>query len=516
MEAFSSLLDGLGTLVSSPGLIAGIAGAVAAGMVIGALPGLTATMAMALFLPFTFLMEAETGLAVLMGIFAGGIAGGSIPAILLNVPGTPASAATALDGFPMTKQGRAREGLAMAMFASAVGGLVSALLMSVLAPAIARLALNFQAPEFFVLAIYGLTIIAAVAGKSLLKGYVAGLIGLVVGIVGLDPISGQVRLTFGSQELYGGISLIPVLIGVFGITQALVMIRESSAMTALPKIAGRRWISRQDLRDSTTTIARGSLIGTAIGAIPGTGTDIGAFLSYSEAKRRPKGRIPFGRGNPQGVAASESANNAVVGGAMIPMFTLGIPGEAGTAVLLGGLLIHGLTPGPQLFTGEQSSLVYTIFASFIVANVLILLVGTVAARMFAYVVRIPTSVIVPIILLLCLVGSYAINNRIADVFVAIVFGVLGYFMVVREFPVSPLILGLILGPMAETNFRRAMTITHGDWTTFFTRPASLIFWALIVLSLIYVWRSERKQRDQMETILEEGSEDAVKVGRTVD
>lgn len=513
MDLFSSLVDGFGSLFSSPLLIAGIAGAVAAGMVVGALPGLTSTMAMALFLPFTFLMEPQTGLAVLMGLFAGGIAGGSIPAILLNVPGTPASAATALDGYPMTKRGRAGEALSMAMFASAVGGLVSALLMSVLAPVIARFALNFQAPEFFVLAIYGLTIISAVAGKSLLKGYAAGLIGLVVGIVGLDPIAGQLRLTFGSQELYGGVSLIPVLIGVFGISQALVMIRESMGVAAPGRISGRKVVSAQDVRTSAGTIARGSLIGTGIGAIPGTGTDIGAFLSYSEAKRRPKGTIPFGRGNPQGVAASESANNAVVGGAMIPMFTLGIPGEAGTAVLLGGLLIHGLTPGPDLFSGPQSSLIYTIFASFIIANVMILLVGTLASRLFAHVVRIPNHVLVPVIVLLCLVGSYAINNRIADVFVTIVFGILGYFMVTHDFPVSPLILGLILGPMAETNFRRAMTITHGDWAVFFTRPASLVFWALIVMSLVYVWRSERKRRAQLEAELED-REEAVSPGPT--
>lgn len=516
MDVLDSILGGFGTLVSSPLLLVAIAGAVGAGMVIGALPGLTATMAMALFLPFTFLMEPDVGLSVLMGIFAGGIAGGSIPAILLNVPGTPASAATALDGYAMTKAGRAREALSMAMFASAIGGVFSALLLSVFAPLIARLALNFQAPEFFVLAIYGLTIIAAVAGKSLLKGYVAGLFGLIVGLVGLDPIAGQLRLTFGMQEFNGGISLIPVLIGLFGITQALAMIRQSATATAVPTMSGRRWIAKTDLRNSATTLARGSLIGTGIGVIPGTGTDIGAFLSYSEAKRRPKGRIPFGKGNPQGVAASESANNAVVGGAMIPMFTLGIPGEAGTAVLLGGLLIHGLTPGPQLFTGEQSSMVYTIFATFIVANIMILLVGFVAARAFSYVVRIPTHVIVPIIVVLCLVGAYAINNRFIDVFIAIAFGVLGYFMVTHEFPVSPLILGLILGPMAETNFRRAMTITGGDWTVFFTRPASLIFWALIVLSLIYVWRSGKKQRKQMETMFEEGSADAVKVRGGVD
>lgn len=515
MDLFSALLGGFASVLSSPALVAGIVGAVAAGMVVGALPGLTATMAMALFLPFTFLMEPDIGLAVLMGLFAGGIAGGSIPAILLNVPGTPASAATALDGYPMTKRGRAGEALSMAIVASAIGGLVSALLMSVLAPMIARLALNFQAPEFFVLAIYGLTIIAAVAGKSLLKGYVAGLFGLIVGIIGLDPISGQQRLTFGSQELYGGIALIPVLIGVFGVTQALVMIRESTDVGGPPRISGRKFVSGADLRGSAGTIARGSLIGTCIGAIPGTGTDIGAFLSYSEAKRRPKIKIPFGKGNPQGVAASESANNAVVGGAMIPMFTLGIPGEAGTAVLLGGLLIHGLTPGPNLFSGPQSSIVYTIFAAFIIANVAILVIGTVAARLFAHVVRIPTHVLVPIIVLLCLVGSYAINNRLADVVVAILFGVLGYFMVTHDFPVSPLILGLILGPMAETNFRRAMTITHSDWTIFFTRPASLLFWALIVLSLIYVWRNERKRRAEMQATLESG-EEAVKVGRTID
>lgn len=494
MDIFGSLLGGFESLLTSPLLIVSIAAAVTVGMIVGALPGLTATMAMALLLPFTFLMPPDVGLAVLMGVFAGGIAGGSVPAILLNVPGTPAAAATLLDGYPMTKRGRAAEALSLAMIASAIGGMISALLMAFLAPAIARLALNFQAPEFFVLAVYGLTIIAAVAGKSLVRGYAAGLFGLVIGIIGLDPISGQRRLTFGSMELTGGISLIPVLIGVFGIAQALVMVRDARSVTAPPPMTGRRIVSAATLKDSALTIGRSSLIGSGIGAIPGTGTDIGAFLSYSTAKQRFRRGIPFGKGNPRGVAASESANNAVVGGAMIPMFTLGIPGEAGTAVLLGGLLIHGLTPGPDLFTGPQSPLVYTIFAAFIVANILIVAIGLPFVRAFVHVIKIPSHVLVPLIVALCLMGAFAINNRMLDVWVTIAFGVLGYFMVTHDFPVSPLILGLILGPMAETNFRRAMTITHGDWTVFFTRPAALIFWALIVISLIYVWRSARKPR----------------------
>ncbi|MFC4457933.1 tripartite tricarboxylate transporter permease [Pseudonocardia nematodicida] len=494
MDVLTPLFGGFATLFTSPAVFGALAAAVTAGLVVGALPGLTATMGMALFLPFTFLMPPEVGLSAMVGIFAGGIAGGAIPAILLNVPGTPASAATALEGYPMSRAGHGREALSIAMLAGAVGGVVSGLLMAVLAPTIARFALNFQAPEFFVLAIYGLTIISAVSGRSLVKGYAAGLLGLTLGVVGLDPVSGQLRLTMGSDTLYGGVSLIPVLIGVFGITQVLVMIADRAGSQRPPELRGPRWISRANLRDTTPTMARGSVIGSFVGAIPGTGTDIGAFLAYSDARRRNRGRVPFGKGNPTGVAGPEAANNGVVGGAMIPTFTLGIPGEAGTAVLLGGLLVHGLTPGPDLFTGPQSGIVYTIFASFIVSALLVLVIGTTAVRAFSHVVRVPPHVLIPVISLLCLVGAYAINNRFADVLVAILFGVLGYLMVRNDFPVSPLILGLILGPMAEVNFRRAMTITHGDWTVFFTRPASLLFWALIVLTLFWVWRSGRKDR----------------------
>lgn len=488
------LLTAFGNLFTSPLLIAAIAGAVGAGIVIGALPGLTATMAMALFLPFTFFMPPEIGLSVLMSLFAGGIAGGSIPAILLNVPGTPASAATVLDGYQMTKKGLAAEALGIAFIASAVGGLVSALIMAFAAPWIARVSLSFQAPEFFVLAVYGLTIIAAVAGDSLIKGFISGLIGLIIGLVGLDPITAQQRLTFGSYELYNGLSLIPILIGVFGLTQVFVLVRDSTGPLNLPQLSGRKFPKRSDLKLSASAIARGSLIGTAVGVVPGTGTDIGAFLSYSEAKRRPKGKIPFGAGNPQGVAASESANNAVVGGAMIPMFTLGIPGDAGTAVLLGGLLIHGLAPGPDLFTGDNASMVYTLFASFILANVFMLAFGLLAIRFFIRVVRIPVSAMVPIIVMLCLVGAYAINNRILDVWIAIAFGLIGYVMTTFRFPVSPIVLGLILGGLAESNLRRAMTFSHGDWTILFTRPISMAFWVLVLLSFVYVWRSNRKKK----------------------
>lgn len=488
------LLTAFGHLFTSPLLIAAIAGAVGAGIVIGALPGLTATMAMALFLPFTFFMPPEIGLSVLMSLFAGGIAGGSIPAILLNVPGTPASAATVLDGYQMTKKGLAAEALGIAFIASAVGGLVSALIMAFAAPWIARFSLSFQAPEFFVLAVYGLTIIAAVAGDSLVKGFISGLIGLIIGLVGLDPITAQQRLTFGSYELYNGLSLIPILIGVFGLTQVFVLVRDSTGPLNLPQLSGRKFPRRSDLKLSASSIARGSLIGTAVGVVPGTGTDIGAFLSYSEAKRRPKGKIPFGSGNPQGVAASESANNAVVGGAMIPMFTLGIPGDAGTAVLLGGLLIHGLAPGPDLFTGDNASMVYTLFASFILANVFMLAFGLLAIRFFIRVVRIPVSAMVPIIVMLCLVGAYAINNRIIDVWIAIAFGLIGYALTIFRFPVSPIVLGLILGGLAESNLRRAMTFSHGDWTILFTRPISMAFWVLVLLSFVYVWRASRKKK----------------------
>lgn len=488
------ILTGFATLFTSPILLLATVGAVAAGIVVGSLPGLTATMAMALFLPFTFVLPTDIALSVMIALFIGGIAGGAIPAVLLNVPGTPASAATALDGYQMTRRGRAIDGLGISFIASAVGGFFAAAVMSIAAPWIARVALNFQAPEFFVLAIYGLTIIAAVSGESLLKGFISGLLGLVIAMVGLDPISAQQRLTLGSYEVYDGIAIIPVLIGIFGVTQVFVLIRDSTGPLTPPKLSGRKFPRWRDVKLTGFDMLRGSVIGAGIGIIPGTGTDIGAFLSYSEAKRRPRGKIPFGKGNPQGVAASESANNAVVGGAMIPMFTLGIPGEAGTAVLLGGLMIHGLTPGPDLFEGPNAATVYSLFASFMFVNICVLVFGLLGVRYFAKIIRLPVHMLVPLILMLCLVGAYAINNRMFDVWVALAFGVLGYLLVTFRFPVSPIVIGMVLGTMAETNFRRAMLFSEGDWTIFFTRPIALGFWLVIALSLFYVWRTNRKLR----------------------
>ncbi|WP_202081684.1 tripartite tricarboxylate transporter permease [Caldalkalibacillus salinus] len=481
------ILAGFANAVDPQVLILIIAG-IAAGIIIGSLPGLTATMGVALFLPITFGMSSVNGILLLIGVYFGSIYGGSISATLLNTPGTPASAATAMDAYPLTQQGQAGKALGIAAIASGVGGLVSVLMLMLISPQLADVALKFSAPESFALALFGLSIIASISGKSVLKGLIAGVVGLFIATVGMDPMTSYPRFTYDQLSLLNGVSFIPVMIGLFAVSEALSTMADlmSQHQTKIKKVVTSYVLPKwQEIKRLWITMIRSSFIGTFIGSIPGAGADIAAFVSYNESKRfsKEKEKASFGKGNPKGIAAAEAANNGVTGGSMIPLLTLGIPGDAVAAVLLGALVIQGLQPGPQLFT-NNGELVYTLFAGMFIANLCMVIFALLGIRYFTKILRVPKTVMVPLILVLSVVGAYAINNNFFDVYVMLFAGIIGFFMKKYGFPASPLVLALILGPMLESEMRRALVMSEGSYEIFVTRPISATLIAFAVLSII--------------------------------
>lgn len=463
-------------------VLAVLIASVAIGMVIGSLPGLTATMGVALLLPVTFSMSPAAGILLLVGVYFGGIYGGAITAILINTPGTPSSAATVLDGYPLAKKGYAQKALTVSTISSAIGGTISVIVLIFVAPQLARFALQFNAPETFALAVFGMSVISSVAGKSLVKGFMMLFFGLLICSIGLDPVGGFPRFTFGSLNLQGGVNFIAAMIGLFALSEAFHIIQDSikKEQHILPlKKAKLKW---NEFKSLIWTILRSSGIGTFIGMIPGAGGDIACFVAYNEAKRAAKKGEKFGEGELKGVAAPESANNATTGGAMIPLLTLGIPGDAVTAVMLGALMVQGLQPGPLLFE-NHAELVYTLFVGMLLANILVFILGLSFIRYVIKVLTIPKMYIAPVIVVFCVIGSYALENSMFDVIVMTLFGVIGYFLKKYEYPVSPVILALILGPMMEANFRRSLLMSDGSLLIFFTRPFSLILLILAFFTL---------------------------------
>ncbi|NEU30190.1 C4-dicarboxylate ABC transporter permease [bacterium LRH843] len=450
------------------------------GIIIGSLPGLTATMGVALILPVTFSMGPVVGLLLLIGVYFGGVYGGSITAILISTPGTPASAATALDGYAMTKKGLAHKALTISTLSSSIGGMLSVFILIIIAPQLAAFALNFSAPESFALAAFGLSIISSISGESLVKGLIAGVMGLLIATIGLDPINAYARFTFESTNLMGGLSFIPIMIGLFAVSEALKSIETIFSKDQFTSGITKAKLKWKEFKRLIATILRSTGIGTFIGMIPGAGPDVAAFVSYNEAKRFSKEPEQFGKGSHEGVAAPEAANNSCTGGAMIPLLTLGIPGDAVTAVLLGAFLVQGLRPGPLLFE-NNIEIVYALFVGMIIANLLLMVFGLLGIRLFTKILLVPKVILTPIIIILSVVGSYAIGNNFFDVWVMFVFGVIGYFMQRFGFPASPVVLALILGPMLESNLRRSLVMSHGSFDVFFTRPISC---TLLILAMI--------------------------------
>jgi len=463
---------------------------VALGIIVGALPGLTASVGIILLLPFVFYLDVSTAMVMLCGAFCGGIYGGSITAILISTPGTPSAAATVLDGYPLAQKGEAGKAIGVATIASTSGGIISTFCLMFFAPKLARIALEFGPEEYFALTVFGLTVIASVAGKSLTKGLISGFFGLLIATVGIDPVEGYARYSFGIPNLMAGFSLLPVLIGLFAISQIFVQMEMvgKKAKKYEQKI-GRILPSVSELKKLFFIIISGSFLGTFIGIIPGTGGAIASFLAYNEAKRWTKDPDSFGKGNIAGIAAPEAANNGTTGGAMVPLLTLGIPGDVVTAVMLGCLLLIGVRPGPLLFK-ESPEVVNAVFAGLLLANVLILFLGVLSVRIFPKVLRIPPSILFPIILTLCFLGSFSLSNSTYDMFIALVFGIIGYIMQKNGFPAAPVVLGVILGPIAEDVLARSLIISHGDWSTLFKSPISIFFYVISTTSVIYSLRRQ--------------------------
>lgn len=463
------------------------------GMIIGALPGMSVTLGVALMLPFTFGMEASAGILLLIGVYCSGTYGGSLTAILLKTPGTAASAATAEDGFAMAQQGRANEALNIALYASVMGGLISGIALLFIAPQVASFALKFSAPEYFMLAIFGLTTIAGVSGKSISKGLVMACIGMLVAGIGIDPVSGTTRMYFGLNDLLRGIDIVPVLIGLFAISEMFNQIERRSTQLALDTNFKRKPFKIRQLKEHVKTIVKSSFIGTIVGAIPGTGGGISAFISLNEAKRVSKKPESFGKGNPEAIAAAESGNNGTTGATLIPMLTLGIPGDVVTAVLLGALMIQGLAPGPELFT-NHGDLVYTVMIGFIVVNIMMFFVGKFMVKYAEKITLIPSIILYPSVLGLCLVGAYSSNNSMSAVVIALVFGVIGYILPKYGYPLAPLLIAMILGPLAETSLRQSLVFSDGSFLIFFQRPISLVFVVLTVIMIGVTLWGKRKRK----------------------
>lgn len=470
-----------------------IVGGTLLGIVFGAAPGLTATMAVALFTPLTFYLPLNVSLSLLLGIYCGGFYAGSIPAILINTPGAPGNAATTLDGYPMAKNGRAGEALTHSVFSSWIGGTFSAFMLLIFAPLLGRVALQFGAQEYFAIGLLGLTCVAGISGDSLLKGVIAATLGLILGVVGMDPMVGSFRFTFGNIYFMGGIALIPALVGLFAITE--VYSKANNLSTHNENIITdikMYWPSFTLYWKNKALLLKSSIMGVLIGACPGTGPTIASWLAYNEAKRSSKNPRDYGTGIPEGIMATESSNNAVTGGALIPLLTLGIPGDTVTAVLLSALMIQGLTPGPTLIVNDFG-LVAGMLWILLIANIFMLVFGLAGSKIFPYLLKVRQDIMLPIIVVLCVIGGYASNNSFFDVKMLLVLGTIGFFLMQFEFPVAPIVLGLILGPIIEPNFRRSLM--GNSWTIFFTRPFSLGILILAAITTTFMYVKMKKVRE---------------------
>ncbi len=456
---------------------------VVSGMTIGALPGLSATMGAALIVPFTFFMDPIPAIGMLSALYCGATYGGSISAILVNTPGTPAAAVTTLDGYELSKQGHAGKALGTAVIASGFGGLFSVVVLIFIAPQVANVALRFADPEYFSLAIFGVSMVANISSGNELKNMIGGFIGIFLATVGMDALTGFPRFTFGSVNMTSGISFIPVMIGLFAAAEIFRQAESYVKNDTNTAISGLL-PSFKEIWPLKWSILRSAVIGTFVGILPAEGGTVASFIGYNEAKRWSKTPEKFGTGLLEGVAAPETANNAATGGAMVPTLTLGIPGSSTTAVILGGLMIQGLRPGPLLFA-TQPKFVYSIFVAMGLANILFLVVGLVGAKGFAQVTRIPIYILNPIVMVLCLIGSYSLSNNVADVWIMLIAGLVGFVIKKAGFSPAPIVLGLVLGELIETSFRRAMLIFDNNALVFFTRPFSAIFLGLALVSVLW-------------------------------
>ncbi len=453
------------------------------GIIVGMLPGLTATMGVALMTTLTFRMAANDAVLILMSMYIGAIYGGSRSAILLNIPGTPANAATAVDGHPLARQGRAGAAIGIATTGSLLGSIIGMIMLALFTPLIGRFALSFQSFEFFWLAIFGVVISGNLtAPKDPLKGWISGFLGLFVAMIGMEGIHAVVRFSFGSANLAGGINLLPAMVGAFGFAE-IIMIMKFKVVEVIDTKIEKVLPHPRDIVKYWKTILRSGIVGTFIGAVPGVGEDIAAWVDYDLAKRSSKEPEKFGKGSIEGLIASETGNNSAVAGAMIPVLSLAIPGSAPAAVLLAAMFIHGVRPGPLIMI-ENPEFVSSVVAMVFLATIAMFVLGLSMVKALVKILLVPRTKLMPIIFVLCVIGAYAIQSREFEIGVMVAFGIIGYLMREMDYPVAPMILGIILGDILDKNLRRALVIADGDFSLFFTRPISLILFLIIVFTMV--------------------------------
>ena len=493
MDAF---LLGASQLLTAQTLLWMLLGSIA-GIIAAAIPGFTVTMAIVLTLPLTFAMEPLQGIAVMLSVYVGGYTGGLISAALLGIPGTPSSVATTFDAFPMARSGEPGRALSLGVWASFFGTIISTAVLIVAAPPLAIFAVRLGPWEYFSLIVFALTIVASLVGNAIQRGLIAAMIGLAISTVGTDPMMGRPRFDFGIDLLAAGLPFLVVLIGIFAISQLASEVEDAQAIKTGEKLASgeiefHTWKVMREVLMRPVNLVRSSLVGVAIGALPGAGGSIANLVAYDQAKRASKTPEKFGTGIADGVVASEAGNSATAGGGLIPLIALGIPGSAVDAILMASLMVHGISVGPRLIM-DNADLVYGMFLAMAISSLMMLVVCVLSMRVFLRVAEVPKWVVVPIVLVCCVVGSFALNNRVTDLYLLGFIGLFGYALKALDYPLAPLVLGVILGPIAETNLRRAL-MTDSDWTLFLTRPVSLVFLIAAVLSIAWAVRAHLKSR----------------------
>lgn len=473
------------------------------GITIGVLPGLGPPVAISLAIPLTCSFNPLVGMAVMLGIYKGGTYGGSISAILINTPGTPAASATGLDGFPLARRGKAGKALDIALYGSVFGDAFSIMLLCVIARPIASFAARFGPVELFSLLLFAMTIIAGLAGKSMYKGLIAACLGLGFSLVGIDPVEGLPRFTFGTIFLEAGLNVIPIIVGLFAISELMTQVAsgvgsEEGVLTMM-KSANKEngYATRADIRRCLPVFLQSSILGACIGALPGTGAATAAFVSYGVAKKRSRHPEEFGRGSIEGIAAAEAGNNAVCGGALIPMLTLGIPGDVVTAILMGALMLHGINAGPSVFA-EHRAFVFTLFGMLLVSVFMLLLLGKLATRACRRLAELPQMYISTVVVLLCVAGTYAVSSMLTDVWIMLAFGIMGFFFLKLDIPLPPFIIAFIIAPKMEQSFRQAMVISGGDPLVLVSHPLSAILLALTAFAIFRILWRQTKQRTPRE------------------
>ena len=499
MEAIENLLYGFSVALQWENLIFVFIG-VFAGTVIGMLPGLGPISALALMIPITFGMNPATGLILMAGVYYGAIFGGSTSSILLNAPGVAGTVATSFDGYPLAKKGKAGKALALAAYASFIGGTISIIGLMLVAPLLSKVAVSFGPAEYFALMVLGLTAVVSLSDKSLVKGLIAAVFGVMVAIVGIDLQTGTVRYTFGNIKLMEGIDFLIVALGVFALAEVFVMLLRPSNSIKQNKIGSLK-LSKKEVKEISGPIGRSSILGFFTGVLPGAGATIGSFLGYSMEKRIAKDGDTFGKGNIKGVAAPEAANNAACGGSFVPLLTLGVPGSGTTAILLGALLIMGITPGP-LMLETRPDIFWGVIASMYIGNIFLLVLNLPLIPLISKILTIPRAMLLSLIVVFCMIGVYGLNFSTFDLTLVLAFGIIGFLMRLYQFPAAPLILALILGAIMEESMRRALQISNGDWMTFVDKPISLTLliiagislFAPIVVKVIKFFRQRSKDK----------------------